>query len=58
MEYSACGRCDIVEQIVVKMAEQGMKTRGWAIEEIQRAAVEHKVSNKGASFAGVVLWEA
>lgn len=57
MEYSALGRVDIVEEIVVRMAEEGMKTRGFAIKEIKRAVIEHKVSNKGAAFAAVVLWE-
>ena len=58
MEYSAFGRSDIVEQIVVRMAEEGMKTRGCAVKEVQRAVVEHRIENKGAAFAGVVLWEA
>ncbi|GAB4256593.1 MAG: arginine decarboxylase, pyruvoyl-dependent [Deferrisomatales bacterium] len=57
MEYSAFGRSDIVEEIVVRMAEEGMKTRGCEIREIQRAVVEHKVENKGAAFAAAVLWE-
>jgi len=57
MEYSAYGRSDIVEEIVVRMAEEGMKVRGVAVKEVQRAVVEHKVVNKGAAFAAVVLWE-
>ena len=57
MEYSAYGRADIVENIVVRMAEEGMKTRGCSIKEIKRAVVEHQVVNKGAAFAAVVLWE-
>ncbi len=57
MEYSAYGRSDIVEEIVVRMAEEGMKVRGFSVREIRRSVVEHKVVNKGAAFAAVVLWE-
>ncbi len=57
MEYSAFGRADIVEGIVVRMVEEGMRTRGFAVREIQRSVAEHRVQNKGAAFAAVVLWE-
>ncbi|WP_459942322.1 MULTISPECIES: pyruvoyl-dependent arginine decarboxylase [Deferrisoma] len=57
MEYSAYGRADITREIVTRMAQEGMKTRGQAIKEIVTAEAEHKVENKGAAFAGVVLWE-
>ena len=57
MEYSAYGRADIVEEIVVRMAEEGMRIRNCPVREIRTAVVEHKVTNKGAAFAAVVLWE-
>ncbi|WP_051463178.1 pyruvoyl-dependent arginine decarboxylase [Deferrisoma camini] len=57
MEYSAYGRADISREIVVRMAEEGMRARGVAVREIHTAEAEHKVENKGAAFAGVVLWE-
>ena len=57
MEYSAYGRADITREIVVRMAEEGLRTRGLTVGEIRTAEAEHKVENKGAAFAGVVLWE-
>ena len=57
MEYSAYGRSDIVEEIVTRMAKEGMDARGYAIKEIKTCVVEHRVKNKGAAFAAVVLWD-
>jgi arginine decarboxylase len=57
MEFSAPSSKDIVESIVREMALKGMETRKKAVKEIKSISIEHKVQNKGAVFAGVVLWD-
>jgi len=56
MEYSGAGHKEEIESIVRQMAEEGFKSRGYKLKEIQSIAVQHKVSNIGAVFACVVLW--
>jgi len=57
MEYSAQDTRELVEAKVRKMAEEGMKMRGKKIKQIKSVAVEHLVSQCGAAFASVVLWD-
>lgn len=57
MEYHAHGHREDAEAVVRRMAEEGMKKRGWAIREIRSAAIDHKVEKIGAAFAAVVLWD-
>ncbi len=57
MEYSARGRKDDIEEIVRNMAKHGMELRGEKIKEIKSIGTQHKVTNIGTAFAGVVLWD-
>ena len=56
MEYSARGHKETIEEIVINMAKEGMKTRGFKVKEIKSRAVEHKVERIGGAFACVALW--
>jgi arginine decarboxylase len=56
MEYSARDSKDNVEAKVRRMAEEGMRMRGKPIREVKSIAAEHRVSQCGAAFAAVVLW--
>jgi len=56
MEYSGAGHQEEVEQIVINMAEVGLKTRGEDVKEIVSICGTHQVDHTGAAFAGVVLW--
>lgn len=58
MEYSARGRAEDVERIVVSMAEEAMRVRGFAVKEIKSISAEHEVDKVGAAFAGLVLCNA
>lgn len=58
MEYHAHGHREDAESVVRRMAEEGMKKRGWEIREIKSAAIDHRVDKIGAAFAAVVLWDA
>jgi arginine decarboxylase len=58
MEYHAHGHREDAESVVRRMAEEGMKKRGWEIREIKSLAIDHKVDTIGAVFAAVVLWDA
>ncbi len=44
------------EEHVRKMAEWGMKYRGYEIDRIESIAIDHVVVEHGAVFACVVLW--
>ena len=57
MEYHAHGHREDAESVVRRMAEEGMKKRGWEIREIKSLAIDHKVDKIGATFAAVVLWD-
>ncbi|MFQ5896394.1 MAG: pyruvoyl-dependent arginine decarboxylase [Nitrospinota bacterium] len=57
MEHSAWASRQEVEEVVRRMAYEGMKLRELAVREIKSLAVEHRVQHVGAAFAGVVLWE-
>lgn len=57
MEYSAKGSRKEIEDMVSRMAEEGMKMRGEKIREIKSCAVEHRVDKCGCAFAAVVLWD-
>ncbi len=56
MEYSATGHKKEVEAIVVKMAEEGMRSRGEELKVIESISIGHQVEHTGAAFAAVVLW--
>jgi arginine decarboxylase len=55
MEYNAHGHREDAEAVVRRMAEEGLKARGWPVHHIQSVSVDHRVSKIGAVFAGVVL---
>ena len=55
MEYSALGHKQEVEEIVTEMAEYGLKSRGLRVKNIECRAIEVKVAQIAAAFAGVVL---
>ena len=57
MEYSSRGRKEDIEEIVRNMAKHGMELRGEKIKEIKSISTQHKVTNIGTAFAGVVLWD-
>jgi arginine decarboxylase len=56
MEYSARAEQSIVENQVRKMVEKGMELRNRAVKEIMSISATYKVTDIGAVFAGVVLW--
>jgi arginine decarboxylase len=57
MEYSGKGERNKIEEIVRKMAVEGMKLRGWEIKDLKSIAIECKVKKTGAALAAVVLWD-
>jgi len=57
MEYSAKGERQKIEDTVRRMAEEGMKLRGWPIRDLQSIAAEHRVEKVGAALAAVILWD-
>ncbi len=57
MEYSSRGHKEDIEEIVRRMAEEGMKMRGQEVREIHSISVQHKVEKIGTAFAAVVLWD-
>jgi arginine decarboxylase len=57
MEYSARAEESVVEKQVKKMVEKGMELRNRAIKEIMAISATYKVTEIGAVFAGVVLWD-
>jgi len=57
MEHSAVGTKEHVEEMVRRMAEEGMKMRGKRIREIKSIAIQHTVKACGGAFASVVLWD-
>lgn len=56
MEYSGKGKKDQIEEKVRQMALEGMKLRGWEVQDLNSIAIEYKVKKIGAAFAAVVLW--
>jgi len=56
MEYSGRGHKSEIEDIVRKMAQNGMEMRGYDIAKIESMAVEHRVQKKGCVIAAVLLW--
>jgi len=56
MEYSAKGERRKIEEIVLNMAIEGMKLRGWKIKDLQTVISEYQVKRIGATLAAVVLW--
>lgn len=56
MEYSAKGKKEQIEEKVRQMALEGMKLRGWEVENLKSIAIEYQVKKIGAAFAAVVLW--
>lgn len=56
MEYSAAGHKEEVEEIVLKMAEEGLISRGEKIKKLESKSESLKVTQTGATFAAVVLW--
>src|SRR5512136_2149873 len=57
MEYSAKGERHKIEEIVRKMAVEGMKLRGWEIRDLKSIAIECKIEKIGAALAAVILWD-
>ncbi|HET9122139.1 MAG TPA: arginine decarboxylase, pyruvoyl-dependent [Acidiferrobacteraceae bacterium] len=57
MEYHAHGHREDAEAVVRRMAEEGMKKRGWEIRDLRSLAIDHRVEKIGAAFAAVVLWD-
>ncbi len=55
MEYNAHGHREDAESVVRRMAEEGLKARGWPVHRIQSVSVDHRVTKIGAVFAGLVL---
>ena len=56
MEYNAHGHRGDAEAIVRRMAEEGIKARGWSLGRIQSVSIDHRVTKIGAAFAGLILW--
>ena len=54
MEHSAASTKDEVEQKVIWMAIEGMKSRGLDVACVESIGVEHVVETVGATFAAVV----
>lgn len=57
MEYSSKGNKNEIEEMVKRMAEEGMMIRGKGIRDMKVQAVEHRVEKCGCVFAAVVLWD-
>jgi arginine decarboxylase len=57
MEYSSQGSRKEIQDMVTRMAEEGMKMRGKKIKELKSTAAEHIVVKCGCAFAAVVLWD-
>ncbi len=57
MEYHAHGHREDAESVVRRMAEEGMRKRGWEVRALQAAAIDHRVAKIGCAFAAVVLWD-
>ena len=57
MEYSARGHQEEAEDIVRRMARQGLERRSLAIRAIVSTSIQHRVERIGAAFAAVVLWD-
>ncbi|MCK4544960.1 arginine decarboxylase, pyruvoyl-dependent [candidate division WOR-3 bacterium] len=57
MEYSSRGKKENVENIVKKMAEEGMKVRNENIKDILIKGIEFNIKRIGTAFAAVVLWD-
>ncbi|RKX70517.1 pyruvoyl-dependent arginine decarboxylase, partial [candidate division TA06 bacterium] len=57
MEYSSRGKKENVENIVRKMAEEGMKVRNENIKDILIKSIEFNIKHIGTAFAAVVLWD-
>jgi arginine decarboxylase len=57
MEFSTRESQSYVEDKVIQMVEQGMRTRDRKIKEIKSISSTIKVEQFGATFAGVVLWD-
>ena len=57
MEHADKASQSQVEEVVRKMAEEGMKMREKKIKYIKSISIEHKVVKVGCVFAAVVLWD-
>ncbi len=57
MEHSDAAPLKEVEEVVRRMAEEGMRMRGQRIKSLKSAGVEHRVEKVGAVVAAVVLWD-
>jgi arginine decarboxylase len=56
MEHSHTGTGENADQIVRRMVEEAMATRGLHIAEIVIASKEHVVQRTGCAIAAVLLW--
>ncbi|WP_305046901.1 pyruvoyl-dependent arginine decarboxylase [Geoalkalibacter sp.] len=57
MDYSAPGHKEVIEAIVRRLAEEGLRARGLEIREIRSLAVQHRVEKIGSAVAALVLWQ-
>ena len=57
MEHHGHGRLEEISDRVREMAISGMQHRNREIREVLVLGAEHQVSEHGAAFAGVVLWD-
>jgi arginine decarboxylase len=58
MEHHGQGSLDEILSQVREMAIRGMDHRSRPIADVISTGIEHKVEEHGATFAGVVLWNA
>ncbi len=56
MEYHSHGHREDAERVVRRMAEEGMKMRGWEIRELKSLSIDMQVEKIGCVFAAVALW--
>jgi arginine decarboxylase len=57
MEHHGTGRLEPCAALVREMAVQGMRYRNREIADVLVIGAEHQVTQHGAAFAGIVLWD-
>jgi arginine decarboxylase len=57
MEHHCIGRLEHCASLVREMAVQGMRYRNREIADVLVIGAEHQVTQNGAAFAGIVLWD-
>lgn len=56
MEYSHTGTAETADEIVRRMVQEAMATRGLQVTEVVVAARDHVVQRMGCVVAAVLLW--